>query len=73
MSGAELLPGDEVLHPSSADEGHPFRTVYTVLESPAADPGTWQLRCRCRNAAGAEVVISVPPTAPVTIEREETA
>lgn len=65
ITGAELLPKDVIFHDD--------RIVYTVLERPIADPGTWQLGCLCRDAAGKAVRISIPPTAPVTVDRKETA
>ena len=68
VSGAELRPGDVILHPMKG--GNP-RRVYEVVEQPRPSPGSWSLRCRVREvASGKAVEIAVGPTTPFTIDRE---
>lgn len=66
VSGAELRPGDRIVHPK--DEG--WRHVYTVVAKPQPSPGSWQLSCECKDPAGKKIRIAVGPTVVVHVERK---
>lgn len=78
VSGAELRPGDVILHPVPGEQlGErifvgTWREVYEVVEQPSVSPGAWSLRCRVTEvASGAAREIAVGPTVQFNIERKE--